>query len=336
MTDQSLVPAEEARIALALASQPMSDDEITRMGRTAQALAASGIYKDVRSAEQAFAKLVVGRSLRIGDHQALSLYIIDGKVEVPYNLMGAFVRRREGYDYRPAWLKKDKGDRPVAVWCDEEELTDTRDVVGAAIAFTVDGEQRGISRWTIEDSVRAGLERDRGGKTSLHKKFPRNMFLARAMSNGIKWFVPEVAEGMPIYAEGEIERVPNLSSTGEAEAEGPGWGDLTVQQIVEIEHVIRRAKRLGHQRLADKPTAQMALRDQSPKRVAAWIKTANETLAAFKTEEPDNAEVVDGEPEEATREPREAEEATAEPQRSEQGDQGELPIGNSAEERTDA
>lgn len=338
MTDLSLVPAEEARAALALAPTPMSDDEITRTYRTAQALAASGLYKDVRSAEQAFAKLIIGRSLNIGDHQALSLYVMEGKVELPYNLMGALVRSRDGYNYRAAWIKQD-GNARVAVWCDEEDLVDMRDIVGAAIQFTVDGEQRGVSRWTIEDTVRAGLERDRGTKKSNHKLFPRNMFLARAMSNGVKWFVPEVASGMPIYSEGEIERVPNLSAPERTSAEGPGWGDLTVQQIAAVERIIRRADKLGHKRLADKPTAQVALNGQSEARVEAWMKEARATLTSFAKQqsEPEDAEVIEGEPvEDATREPERAEEATAEPQRSERGDQGESPMGDSdAETATD-
>ncbi|NBO17384.1 MAG: hypothetical protein EBV07_00610 [Proteobacteria bacterium] len=54
----------------------------------------------------------------------------------------------------------------------------------------------GNSTFTIEDAKKAG--------TKNTDKFPRNMLFARAMSNGVKWYTPDVFAG-PVYVPEEME-----------------------------------------------------------------------------------------------------------------------------------
>jgi hypothetical protein len=149
-----------------------------RMGK---ALAASGMFKDARQAEQAFAKIVVGRELGLSPAQAMTgLHLVEGNVQAHYATLGLFVRSND-YDYK---------------------ITEHTNDVCSIDFFDPNGELLGNSSFSLEDATQAGLT-GRGAK--MYEKFPRNMLFARAMSNGVKWYCPEVLGGVPVYFEGEIE-----------------------------------------------------------------------------------------------------------------------------------
>jgi len=185
----------------------ITNAEIDSTYRLAKALSMSGLFKDARQAELAFAKIMIGRDLGLSATQALmNLHIIEGKPELSANLQATLVRRAPGYDYRVA------------------KLTDE----GCAIEFLRDGESLGMSTFTIKDAQKAGL----AGK-GVWKSYPRNMCFARAMSNGVAFFCPEVTGGIRIYSEGEVggEVVPPaVSASVESEPEV-----LVIDGIVEHE-----------------------------------------------------------------------------------------------------
>jgi len=54
----------------------------------------------------------------------------------------------------------------------------------------------GVSSFTIEDAKKAG--------TKNLDKFPRNMLFARAMSNGVRWYCPDVMSGSVAYTPEEL------------------------------------------------------------------------------------------------------------------------------------
>lgn len=266
----------------------MTDDEIRRCWRLASSLAASGMFKDARQAEQAFGKILYGRDLGLSPTQAMSgLHIVEGKVETAAVMMGNFIRAREGYDYRAAWIKETpaarQGERAVreVVYLDEDTASDLRPVVGCAIEFTVDGKLRGVSPFTQEDALKAGLASKKN-----YQGYPRNMFFARAMSNGCKWLVPEVLNGLPVYVEGEIEAQKAL---GDGDGDGVAAG---LDMGPDVEKVIARATDLGHAALSNRATIEMQLGDQPPAYVVSWVKAAKAELDAI----PPDAEVVISEP----------------------------------------
>lgn len=299
--DSQAMPGEKtpsAEIVKATASSPhalermplMTDDEIRRSWRLASSLAASHMFKDAVQAEQAFAKMLVGRDLGLTPTQALmGLHFVEGKIEIAAVMMATFVRRRDGYDFRQAWIKETpparQGERAVreAVYVDEDVATDLRRVVGCAIEFKVGDVMRGVSTFTIEDAEQAGLTKDRGNAKSNYVKYPRNMLFARAMSNGCKWLIPEVLAGIPVYVEGEIEA---QKAIGEGDGQGRPQGlDLGP----DVEKIIARATELGHAALADRASIEMTLGNQSPSTVVAWVQAAKRELDAV----PTDAEVVD-------------------------------------------
>lgn len=160
-----------ARIAPAA---PTTVADLQRMGGL---LAASGYFKDARDMAQAAVKIQAGAELGIPPVAAMSsIYIVEGKPTLSAVLMGALVKRSGRYNYRVT------------------EHTDTKCV----IAFFEDKEQIGVSSFSLDDAKSAGVTRN-----PVWNKYPRNMLFARAMSNGCRWYCPDVFGG-PIYTPEEL------------------------------------------------------------------------------------------------------------------------------------
>lgn len=295
----------------ALPLPPMNDEEVATAFRTANALASSGMFKDIKSARQAFVKIIAGRDLGLTPFEAMgALHVMEGKIEAGADLHATRVRQRraDGYDYRVAWLKvvtpgEGEADPVVeAVWSNEEDLADIRDVYGCAIEFTfptVEGQGRGVSRFTEKDSKKAGLLKDR----SNHDKFPRNMYFARAMTNGVAWFMPEVMGGLRVYAPGEVQPEGGVDVTAGTAVEYDE-GSAGVELPIEVEAVLARARTLGHAGIAQRAAAEWALREPLARGdsdvVQKWIDDRTRELNRFaqgrpepEAPEPPDAEVVD-------------------------------------------
>ncbi|MET0996902.1 MAG: hypothetical protein ABWY20_23820 [Mycobacterium sp.] len=104
------------------------------------------------------------------------MFIVKGRVTLGANLIAALIKRHPRYDLRVVELSNER----------------------AEVAFLQDGERLGTSEFTIQDANKAGLR----GDNWTH--YPRNMLFARAVSNGAKWFVPDVFAGAPVYTPDEL------------------------------------------------------------------------------------------------------------------------------------
>jgi hypothetical protein len=141
-------------------------------------LAASGYFQDAKDAAQAVVKVLAGAELGFGPIASMTgVYIVKGRVTLSANLLAAAIKRHPRYDFRV------------------KELTNDR----AEVLFLEDGSEIGTSEFTMEDARAAGLA---GGDN--WRKFPRNMLFARAVSNGAKFFVPDVFSGAPVYTPDEL------------------------------------------------------------------------------------------------------------------------------------
>lgn len=262
----------------------MTHDEINRSWRLAEALAASGVFPKPEQGEMtpglAFAIMLIGHDLGLTPTQALmGVYLVKGRPQVGYTLLGSFVKRIPGYDYKVA-----KG-HPTETEC--------------SIDFLIDGELVGNSTYTIEDAKKQGIVKDKGG----WKTVPRNMCLARSLSNGVRWFMPDATGGISVYVEGEIQSRP-----GSALTDGAGSGEASgIDLGPKAEKVLARAAELGHEVLADRGTAEMVLGSRSPEVAVEWCKKAEAELDAYEAEHPvADAEVVgDEDPVKRARELRE-------------------------------
>lgn len=265
----------------------ITDDEIRRVYRLAEAMASSGMFKDVKKAEQAFVKMVAGRDLGLSPMQSMQgLHVVEGGITMHYATLGYFVRAREGYDFRAGWLKEvprlvidgepESLPEVVVVWMDEEHPADLREVIGAVVVFTVGGAQRGVSRFTVEDARVARLIKDDKPMAAWNTA-RRNMLLARAMSNGVKWFVPEVLGGLPVYTDGELDSAkPSVTDSTAVEMEPQG-----IDLGPKVDAVIERAEELGHVGLSNRAALELALGSRAPAVINKWVRDASKELDEF-------------------------------------------------------
>lgn len=157
-------------------------------------LAKSGYFQDARDAAQCIVKVLAGRELGLGPVASMAgIYIVKGRVTLSANLIAAAIKRSGRYNYRVLRM----------------------DDKGCEIEYFENGQSIGKSAFTDADAKAAGL-----GSGDNWRKFPRNMHFARAMSNGAKWYCPDVFAG-PIYTPDEMGAQVE-GETGEALAASEG------------------------------------------------------------------------------------------------------------------
>lgn len=152
------------------------------LGQLGDMLAKSGYFTDARDAAQCVVKVLAGKELGFGPVASMTgVYIVKGKVSLSANLMAAAVRRSGRYTFKVNVLTPTN--------CEIEFF----EIIGGK------RESLGVSGFTLADAQKAG--------TQNLDKFARNMLYARAMSNGVKWYCPDVTGG-PVYTPEEMgERV---------------------------------------------------------------------------------------------------------------------------------
>jgi hypothetical protein len=152
--------------------QKATPTEIMSIGK---AFAESGMFPDIKSAAQAIVKIQAGSEIGIPPFASMSgIHIIQGKPTIGAGVMAAMVKGSSKYDYR---------------------VIESSELI-CSIDFFQGKEKIGNSTFTIADAKKAG--------TKNLDKFPKNMLFARAMSNGVKWYTPDVFAG-PVYVPEEME-----------------------------------------------------------------------------------------------------------------------------------
>lgn len=146
--------------------------------RAAMAMSKSGFFQDSKDASQAIVKILAGQELGFGPFASMTgVNIIQNKPVLAANLMAAAVKRTGKYNYRV------------------KELTDN----ACELIFFEAGKEVGNSRFTMEDAKAAMLD-----TKDNWKKYKRNMLFARALSNGQKWYAPDVFNGATVYTPDEL------------------------------------------------------------------------------------------------------------------------------------
>ena len=147
--------------------------------RAARSMVASHFFADSKEAAQAVVKILAGQELGFGPFASMTgVNIIQNKPVLAANLMAAAVKRQGKYNYRITRM----------------------DDTGCELTFYEGKEAVGISKFDKADAERAGLL----GKDNW-KKYPRNMYFARALSNGQKWYAPDVFNGATVYTPDEFD-----------------------------------------------------------------------------------------------------------------------------------
>lgn len=185
-------------------------DEITAIAKT---FALTGYFdaKGTNPVEiaKAVTKILAGQEMGFGPFASINgIHIIQGRPSVSGGLIATAIKRSGRYDYR---IRKNT----------EAEV---------AIEFFERAgdkwESLGVSTFTVEDARKAG--------TQNMAKFPRNMLFNRAISNGYRWFCPDVFEAGSVYTPDELGATVNadgeyVEATGEI-VEPKDAGDVDFSQ----------------------------------------------------------------------------------------------------------
>ena len=151
--------------------------------RAAAAMAASGYFQDARQTAQAIVKILAGQEMGFGPFASMTgIAIIQGRPAIGANLIAAAIKRSGRYDYRIVRL----------------------DDKGCEIVFFDRGRECGHSVFTEIDAKAAGLlDKDNW------RKYRRNMYFARCISNGARWYTPDIFGGGPVYTPDELGAAVN-------------------------------------------------------------------------------------------------------------------------------
>ena len=166
-------------------SNEIVKSSLTEIMSIGKAFAESGMFPDIKTASQAVVKIQAGAEMGIPPFAAMSgIHIIAGKPTVGAGLMAANVKGSGKYDYRVV----ESTDKICSIEFYQLAAKDSKTAY----------EKIGSSSFTIEDAKKAG--------TKNIDKFPKNMLFARAISNGVKWFCPDIFNG-PVYVTEEMENI---------------------------------------------------------------------------------------------------------------------------------
>jgi len=157
-------------------------DELTNVQRLGNLLAASGYFADAREMAQAAVKVMAGKELGIpAIASMMGINIIKGKVAMGAHLMASCIRAH-GYEFKVKCL----------------------DNSGCVLEFLDKPNSEGKRGRLGESSFREDDAKAASVLGEMYRKYPRNMYYARAMSNGVKWYCPDAIAGAPVYTPEEL------------------------------------------------------------------------------------------------------------------------------------
>lgn len=189
----------------------------------AKQFAESGMFTDAKQMGQAFVKIQAGQEIGIPPFAAMSgIHIIQGKPTLGAGLIASAVKGSGKYDYKVI------------------EMSDKI----CSIDFYQGKEMIGNSQFTIEDAKKA--------LTKNIDKFPKNMLFARAISNGVKWFCPDVFSG-PVYVPEEMQQTTEDISHEEIgtlkaeliEKPVPALNEKQYQKLIDTANIAQLEKALN-------------------------------------------------------------------------------------------
>lgn len=171
-----------------------------------EVFAASGMFPDIKTQAQAVVKIMAGKELGLSAFQSVSgIYMVNGRLALQAGVMSSLIKRSTKYDYTV------------------DELT--TEICKLTFYDTTKEEHRplGESEFSFKDAAKAGLVNKDNWKS-----YPKNMLFARALSNGARWYCPDVICGW--YTAEEIHDIePEVVSPQKAiiELSAEGAKDAT-------------------------------------------------------------------------------------------------------------
>jgi DNA-directed RNA polymerase subunit F len=160
-----------------LVIQQKSVMSVTDVMTMAEMFAKSGLFEDTKQMAQAFVKVQAGQEIGVAPFLAMTgIHIIKGKPTIGAGIIASRIKASVKYNYKVIQL----------------------DDKACSLDFYEGKDIAGNSTFSVADAVKAG--------TQNIGKFPKNMLFARAISNGVKWYCPDVFDG-PVYVPEEMETI---------------------------------------------------------------------------------------------------------------------------------
>jgi len=172
---------------------------------TAKIFAESGMFTDSKQMAQAFVKIQAGQEMGIGAFASMTgINIIMGKPTISAGLIASAVKGSGKYDYKVKEMN--------------EKI--------CSVDFYQGKEFIGNSTFTIEDAKKQS--------TKNLDKFPKNMLFARAISNGQKWFCPDIFQISVYVPEEMAEQTEEINHVEiiEAPKEIPTLSDAQLEKTL--------------------------------------------------------------------------------------------------------
>ena len=253
---------------------------LTEMRGIATLFASSGYWKDAKQAAQAFVKIAAGQEFGIMPFAAMTdIHVIEGKPTLGGHLIADRVKASPKYDFE------------IKEHTNEKCSIDFFDVSGAKKKLL------GNSTFTIQDAQEANLA-NRGN----WKSYARNMLFNRAISNGYRWFTPDVFSavvytpdelGATVDASGNFVALENNDKPKQIDAPKPEpeeVPEITDEELENVDQAIEEGV------TADAPAepAQEAAAEETPVTEAQDEPEEAETVIEKESKPEDTAKVVEG------------------------------------------
>lgn len=145
----------------------------------------SGMFEDLKNAAGAMVKIKCGDELGITPFAAMNgIHLIKGKASIGAGLQAGLVQRSSNVRYEVV------------------EMTSSNCTLEFFKKGVVDGKWKsvGLSSFSMKDAEAAKLAGSDGQNKAMYSKWSRNMLFARAMTNGVRWYSPELLLGSEGYA----------------------------------------------------------------------------------------------------------------------------------------
>ena len=146
----------------------------------------SKYFADAISQAQGVVKILYGQELGLGPMASMQgIHIIKGKPSLGSGNIAALIKRSRKYDYKIV------------------KLDDTE----CSIQFFENGQSAGPASTFSMANAKAA-------ETQNVQKFPRNMLFARALTNGARWYCPDIFAGS-VYTPDELGATVTYNEAGE-------------------------------------------------------------------------------------------------------------------------
>jgi len=169
---------DERAIIQAQTQEPPVSKEIAEMAYLAKQAFASGLFGKLKSPQEAFIRMVVAKEMGLSPTTGLrSVYLVNGTPAFTSSFLSARVKMSKRYNY----------------------LVKERSATKCVLEWTENGQPIGKSEFNMDMAKRAALT----GK-DVWKQYPESMLFARALTDGVRTFCPDVMMGHAAYTPEEV------------------------------------------------------------------------------------------------------------------------------------